>query len=111
MDCGGCIREAEHEIIDCGCDMASPVTEVPPLMDFDFFPNPTRDVLTVEIAAEPGVARSLELRTLSGKLVSRWSAEGLTRRQLELPRLPAGVYLLTLISKDRELVTRRVVVE
>ena len=110
MNCGGCIKEAEHVIKDCGCDMASGINDVRPDLDFSFFPNPASSSITVELAGSAGaIAERLELRDVRGVLLATWPVAGHTKLAVELPVLPKGDYLLSLISTDRQLFTRRLI--
>ena len=111
MDCAGCIREAEHTIKDCGCDMASSVNDPVAGLTFEFYPNPASDQLTVRIDAPTTTAEAIELRSLSGQLVRRWKVEGRVALRIDLPDLVAGTYLITLLTDDYQIVTKKLIVE
>ncbi len=86
----------------------SPVTSVAssaPLA-FNAYPNPTRDILTLEgmpIGAE------LVVYDLAGRVVQATSITGITHR-LDLGQLPVGTYLLSITSGTQRS-TQRVMVQ
>ncbi|MCB0637881.1 MAG: T9SS type A sorting domain-containing protein, partial [Lewinella sp.] len=71
-------------------------TETPePAPAFRIFPNPTRDLLTVE--CPQGIAKDtpVQLFNLQGQLLQQWTLQpGDRQLQVSLANLPAGLYAL-----------------
>ncbi len=97
---------------DCATSINDP-TRPAALENVWLFPNPARQFLTVDLELRQA-QNSLQviLFDLSGRPVQRQEqalSTGAHRLQLDLGRLPAGVYWLRLLDDDGQAVTRRVV--
>jgi hypothetical protein len=78
----------------------SPVfyVDLPPSYEFSAYPNPTNGELAIEITYETKDA-SLQLFDLKGKLIDSLEIKNSSRRiDWNISRLPAGTYVLKLIS-------------
>lgn len=77
------------------------------------FPNPADRQLTAEVSLEHAGAVTASLFSIEGKLVFQRNEAripaGPTQFQLDLPELPAGVYLLK-VENEKETATKRVVI-
>lgn len=114
------------DVVISGCQgaaarLANPEAEeaVPSSIDseaisaLNIYPNPTNDVLNIDL--ELGQAAALEIRIMdmTGKLVLSRSGQGeagLNKFNVTTNELPIGVYLMTVITND-EMVTKRFVVQ
>ena len=69
------------------------------------YPNPSSGQFTVDLTAVgPSAGESGELRLVDGKGRLAWSAKGTAdteRVTVNLATLPAGVYALSLVTKER----------
>ena len=72
-------------------------------------PNPVHGILTIY----PGISKSqsIGLLSASGQLIKNISTDGLTRKDIDVSRLPAGVYLLSIRQKDGRAITRKIVIQ
>jgi hypothetical protein len=63
------------------------------------FPNPVGEVLTV--AMESGIAGTILIRDVQGKLVQSWETNGETQVQIPTAALPAGFYVLVFNNLEK----------
>lgn len=84
--------------------VVSSTAEIRGLQRFVVSPNPVRDMLAVELQLESSAPMTLRLTNAVGKVVweQRERMDGLWRTELDMSRLPAGMYSLTLIRSRRE---------
>jgi len=84
--------------------VVSSIAEIRGLQRFSVSPNPVRDLLTVEMQLENTAPMTLRLVDAAGKTVweLRERIGGLWRTELDMSRLPAGVYSLSLSRSRRE---------
>ncbi|MEM1216950.1 MAG: T9SS type A sorting domain-containing protein, partial [Bacteroidota bacterium] len=88
----------------------------PSLDQVQLFPNPTRDILTVDFQFRTEVPAQVQLHvtdmTGKGVLQQAWNAaSGKQRRKLDLGQLSAGIYLLHLTDGTTRVTKKFVVVE
>lgn len=76
------------------------------------YPVPAKEVLfaTYDVSAASQMA-SVELYTLSGAKVWSQSISGTGTLRMERGTLPAGTYILRLLSDEKMLMTRRIILE
>jgi glucose/arabinose dehydrogenase len=91
--------------------VVSSIAEIRGLQRFSVSPNPVRDLLTVEMQLENTAPMTLRLVDAAGKTVweLRERIGGLWRTELDMSRLPAGVYSLSLSRSRREQTTLQLV--
>ena len=70
----------------------------------DVYPNPVKDVLYLQL--KNGGRFNGQLFDISGQVVARFT--GTDSAQLDLSRLPSGIYMLQLLGSTGESVTRRI---
>lgn len=73
------------------------------------FPNPVSDAVTVSFVTASSEMYNISVLTLDGRLVSKLSAGGQTghqQHQIDMSRLPAGMYLVRLQTAQQVLVQR-----
>lgn len=73
-------------------------------LSYRLYPNPTSDLLTVEISLEQPIDIQVEIFDLSGRafpgLHQTLTGFGTSEARLSLAQLPAGIYVLSLKSAD-----------
>ncbi len=82
-----------------------PITSIEPesSTDFSVFPNPSKDIITIESQDIKGKLLTADLMNANGQLLrtEKWTnAEGQTRKSLTLTDLPNGMYLLRISDGD-----------
>lgn len=84
--------------------VVSSIADIRGLQRFSVSPNPVRDLLNVELQLESSAPMTLRLTNAAGKVVweQRERIGGLWRTELDMSRLPAGMYSLTLSRSRRE---------
>ena len=65
----------------------------------NIYPNPAADFITID-GGKNGVINSIELYTLEGKLLITTNVNGLTKTQINVSKLPTGMYILQVNGKD-----------
>lgn len=77
------------------------------------YPNPTRNVITLEWEAENGLRQQLEVRDVTGRLIQSQDLgdafSGFQRHQLDLSALASGYYTVRLLSDGQAVATSTVV--
>ncbi|THH34597.1 T9SS type A sorting domain-containing protein [Neolewinella litorea] len=88
-----------------------PASPVAASLDFDLYPNPAHDRVTVGLAAFAGQPVVVELRSLTGAVMLRrsLSADDSPTATLEVDRLPPGAYLVSVSSPTGRAVKKLVV--
>jgi hypothetical protein len=76
-------------------------TEVIPLISITLFPNPTTDVLTLQISEYKNEKLSYELYDLKGKLLIKGQIEA-QQTQIDTKSLPTSTYFLNIIHTDTQ---------
>lgn len=78
------------------------------------FPNPSRGLLTVQVAGQPGLDYKLRLANILGRELRitafrpEQAIEGLT---IDLSGLPAGMYFYSLLVNDKAVSTKRLILQ
>jgi hypothetical protein len=80
------------------------------LSSFSIYPNPVGDKLVVEIES-PSEGIVFELSDMSGRILLCQSLSNSGSPNLDVSKLVAGVYLLTIKNKGRRLITKKVIKE
>jgi hypothetical protein len=79
---------------------------------FSLYPNPTSSGVQVMLSSTvPGIGR-FSIIDGQGKTVRQYSsivAEGLNRKDLDISRLPAGVYLITVVLPDKQTRLKKII--
>jgi hypothetical protein len=74
------------------------------VVSYEVFPNPTSDLLTVRLESEKRVELQLQMYELSGKklagLDKNLSGQGQIESQFSLANLAEGIYLLTFLDAE-----------
>jgi len=86
-----------------GWRLLAPVAKGSNLPTILLYPNPTRDLFTLEIS---GVAERLELMDVAGRRVRMWEGPIPAYSKWSLEGLPSGLYLLRVWSAGQALSTR-----
>jgi hypothetical protein len=77
------------------------------------YPNPTNDVLNIDLEMGQSANVEMVITDLTGKLVHRRSSkveEGLNKFNVSVYDLPAGIYLMTVVA-DEDMTTKRFVIQ
>jgi hypothetical protein len=91
---------------------ATPRTQTVPTLTV--FPNPSRGLLTVQVAGLPGFDYKLRLANVLGRelrltaLRPEQANEGMT---IDLTGLPAGMYFYSLLVNDKTISTKRLILQ
>jgi len=91
--------------------VVSSIAEIRGLQRFSVSPNPVSELLTIEMQLETSAPMTLRLTNAAGKTVweLRERIGGQWRTELDMSRLPAGVYSLSLSRSRREQTTVQLV--
>ena len=67
------------------------------------FPNPTQDLLTVQLGEQVSSGRvTLEILDLNGKITQRQNLDaGTTQAEVQVDKLPAGMYYLRIFNEGQ----------
>ncbi len=80
-------------------------------LSYKMYPNPTSDLLTVEVSMEQPLDIMVEVFDLSGRAFPEMrqtlNAFGSSEASLSLAHLPTGIYLLSLKSTDGQVLATR----
>jgi hypothetical protein len=96
----------------CLPSWATPRTQTVPTLTV--FPNPSRGLLTVQVAGLPGLDYKLRLANVLGRelrltaLRPEQANEGMT---IDLTGLPAGMYFYSLLVNDKTISTKRLILQ
>ncbi len=72
-------------------DSSTQVDNQPKEIKWNFYPNPTRGIVNIEVSES---IKFIYLTDLSGKILQKIPFEGIRRKQISLDNYPTGVYLL-----------------
>jgi hypothetical protein len=76
------------------------------------FPNPTKGIVNVSISLSKSVGGDIKVTNLTGQTFLEKRLEDCSvQSTLDVSHLPAGLYLVTLLSDDGDKITRRVIRE
>ncbi|MDG2426420.1 MAG: C25 family cysteine peptidase [Flavobacteriales bacterium] len=98
MDAVGCVSER----IEVMVDVLSSVGEIEGLSRLNVYPNPTSDMLWLELELEEGLAASMDLQVelldMTGRIIrtSAWQGVSSGRHGLDLTSCASGLYMLRL---------------
>lgn len=84
-------------------DLAAEVKEDNAGLTFNYFPNPVKSVLTIELDKEMAKGAVIQLFDLSGKLIIAKTVNGQTHN-LNLENLPSGEYILAVTNSTNKIV-------
>lgn len=73
------------------------------------YPNPVADVLKIKLQ-EPGKITSLEIIDLNGRIAYRNNPKTPTGDEVNLEKLPGGIYFVKIITDKGETITQKIVV-
>lgn len=104
----GCVRTATVDLLQCGPGLSSSNIE---LLKSEAYPNPSSGTLYIELE-KPAEFTQLEVLSISGQVMKTISGSGITNRhELDLSKLPAGIYLVRGIAKTGELLVVKAIKE
>lgn len=86
-------------------DEASEI-ELIPLPEISVYPNPASDYVIVNSA---DVSRHIVLTDLNGKIISEHNVEGYTDLEIDISKLPEGVYFIRILSKNQKVQIERII--
>ncbi len=84
-----------------------------PIADVSVYPNPTADLVTVNLGAMLDKTMQLELRNINGQILRQLDFNRLADRRVELQLgdLPAGIYWLRVQPEGEAPISKRIVVQ
>jgi len=88
----------------------SNLNEIDILSQFEVFPNPTKDVIQIQLASEMPTNFEIILKTIDGKILKSLNQEVYQNATLEidLKDYPTGVYFINLIN-ERGIASKKIV--
>jgi hypothetical protein len=79
-------------------------------LDIKLFPNPMKDVLSIQLAEELTESYGIEITDLSGRLlITEKVTSNKMPTQLDVSNLPQGVYIINFKFKNNIIVSRKVI--
>ena len=82
------------------------------ITDMVLFPNPTKGIVNVSISLSKSVGGDIKVTNLTGQpFLEKRLEDCSVQSTLDVSHLPAGLYLVTLLSDDGDKITRRVIRE
>lgn len=75
-----------------------------------FYPNPTRDYITVSVTERPVIILDIEIMNISGKKLMKFSAET-DQFLIDLDRFPAGIYYLRIVDTQSDQISTHKVIK
>jgi hypothetical protein len=82
------------------------------ITDMILFPNPTKGIVNVSISLSKSVGGDIKVTNLTGQpFLEKRIEDCSVKRTLDVSNLPAGLYLVTLLSDEGDKLTRRVIRE
>ena len=93
-------------------DLSTSIETVESTTSFKHFPNPASDLLYLEFESLT-IPAELTLYTLDGKAVLNKSIQQTTNEPLaiDINHLPSGMYLISLLTDDGQIVNDKVVIQ
>ncbi|MEP0987585.1 T9SS type A sorting domain-containing protein [Ekhidna sp.] len=103
LDCSGSGARVEPEVV---------LSSEEEIENFKIYPNPTRDLLNIELPEIPTSDTNWVIHDLSGKVVMTGKFEKDVRIDtLKVKDLPSGVYVITVAEEEKILINERFVIE
>ena len=95
-------------------DIPTTITSIPPYaIDINLYPNPlgSNDVLHFELSGERVKAlQNIKLYSIHGQVLSAYSLTSIENKQIQLPRLSAGLYYVVFDFGEKR-VARKIVIQ
>lgn len=91
-----------------GFILASNVALVPLVVDYKIYPNPTTDLLKINMNSNGPLALKVSLADINGRAIPSFNKElhgfGNLQTNLKLGQLPSGIYLIQIRDQNGQLI-------
>ncbi|MBK6930929.1 MAG: T9SS type A sorting domain-containing protein [Saprospirales bacterium] len=115
-DCDGCIRRDTFQLTPCSSNPCGRLISVEELETNEnrlvrVYPNPAMDKITIAWIGDAPQKGQVVMTDLSGKVVHTIALTGMNQMQIEIDRLPVGMYFLKIQSDERWFNAAKIVIE
>jgi hypothetical protein len=99
-NCGGCVRQAAHTVVDCGSCLVS-TDDLPTAVRVMLYPNPTSGELILQYSPAPLRDGRVNIVDVNGRvLLTEKVQPGIDNHRMSLAQIPAGIYLVQVFEHD-----------